>query len=158
MYKEIVTHKIFIPVKLSYIIIGGGFTANQWDISLTSVEAFTGDFGKKHFPELPEDFMCCSLFMHNGTISSLGTWLSETETCIQLDHGTWKVYGNANEGRVSSATVTVKSATFVFGENLTTPMSIFQKTPKHGKWEKLEFLEDMSMGVALLPKRKKKFC
>ena len=75
MYKEIVTRKIFIPVKLSYIIIGGGFTANQWDISLTSVEAFTGDFGKKHFPELPEDFMCCSLFMHNGTISSLGTWL-----------------------------------------------------------------------------------
>ena len=115
MYKEIVTHKIFIPVKLSYIIIGGGFTANQWDISLTSVEAFTGDFGKKYLPELPEDFMCCSLFVNIGTISSLGTWLSEIETCIQLDRGTWKVYGNANNERVCSATVMVKSATFIFG-------------------------------------------
>ena len=100
---------------------------------MTSVEAFTGDFGKKHFPELPEDFMCCSLFMHNGTISSLGFWLSETETCIQLDHGTWKVYGNANEGRVSSATVTVKSATFVFGGEST---YTYEYLPKDSKtWQ-----------------------
>ena len=74
--------------------------------------------GKKKFPDMPQNFLCTSVFMHNGTITSVGSILDTlmtTSTCIQLDNGTWKQSGNTNEERTSSVTVTTRSATFLFG-------------------------------------------
>ena len=108
-------------MKLSFILVACGFEEafqHAIDTYTASVEAFTGDMGKKNFPDMPQNFLCTSVFMHNGTITSVGSFLDTTittSTCIQLDNGTWKQSGNTNEERTSSVTVTTRSATFLFG-------------------------------------------
>ena len=108
-------------MKLSFILVAGGFKESfqhALDTYIASVEIFTGDMEKKKFPDMPKNFLCTSVFIHNGTITSVGSILDTmmtTSTCIQLDNGTWKQSGNTNDERTSSVTVTTKSATFLFG-------------------------------------------
>ena len=108
-------------MKLSFILVAGGFKESfqhALDTYIASVEIFTGDMGKKKFPDMPKNFLCTSVFIHNGTITSVGSILDTmmtTSTCIQLDHGTWKQSGNTNVERSCSVTVTTRSATFLFG-------------------------------------------
>ena len=58
-------------MKLSYVIVAGGFENTYGTGAVTSVEAFTGDLGKKHLPDLPNDFVGGSVFMNNGNVFSL---------------------------------------------------------------------------------------
>ena len=106
-------------MKLSYVIVAGGFEDSYGNGTITSVEAFTGDLGKKHLPDLPNDFVGGSVFMHNGNVFSLGS-CSTWDTSFQLEHGTWKMHGTLNgdlsgESRFSYSAVTTKTAIFIFG-------------------------------------------
>ena len=78
-------------MKLSYIIVAGGYehsnSSPDGSAATPSVEAFTGELAKKQLPDLPEDFICCSVFMHNGTILSQGFWKTGGDTYFHLDSG-----------------------------------------------------------------------
>ena len=106
-------------MKLSYIIVAGGYehsnSSPDGSAATPSVEAFTGELAKKQLPDLPEDFICCSVFMHNGIILCQGFWKTGEYTCFQLDIGTWKESGNLNVQPRCASTVTTKTATFAFG-------------------------------------------
>ena len=93
----------------SCIIVAGAYVGCE-------VEVLIGENNEtKQLPNLPQFMHGFSMVQHNGTILLCGGMYANSDTCLQLDNGTWKDHSTLNEQRIHHSTVTTQSATFVFG-------------------------------------------
>ena len=81
-----------------------------------SVEVLIGDLGTKRLPNLPGiiGLFGLSMVQHNGTILMCGG-TRFSETCVQLDRGTWKNHSNGRKERYFQSAVSTNTGTFIFG-------------------------------------------
>ena len=81
-----------------------------------SVEVLIGDLGIKKLPNLPgiNGIIGSSMVQHNGTILMCGG-TRFSETCVQLDRGTWKNHSHRRKERYLQSAVSTNTGTFIFG-------------------------------------------
>ena len=102
----------------------------------TNEEVFSGDFKTKNFPKLPTNILAPSMIMHNETILLCGGADNE-QKCLQLSRGNWKVHSTLNDQRMRHSAVSTKTATFIFGGNLSRSRLTYEYLPKDStRWLK----------------------
>ena len=99
---------------VSCILIAGGYKTST---GTSDVEILAGNLKINVFPNLPSENENPSMILHNGTILLCGGWRTESQKCLQLDHGTWKEHSTFNSPRYCHSSVSTQSAAFIFGGN-----------------------------------------
>ena len=94
-----------------------------------NVEVFNGNLKSNNFPKLPRKILAAAMVIHNGTILLCGG-IDQDRKCLQLSHGTWKEHSTLNEPRWHHSAVATKTATFIFGGNLSRSRSTYEYLPK----------------------------
>ena len=88
---------------------------------VVEVEVLLGELGTKKLPNLPMQINRSSMVLHNKTILLTGgsdcnhQKLNNKKKCLQLKNGSWEEHSALNERRFFHATVTTKTATYIFG-------------------------------------------
>ena len=129
----------FFKEKIWCIVVVGGIkhfgpkSGHIEDPNVYNVEVLTGDFGVKKLSMLPKNvfYGLPTLTLQNGTLLLCGCNKDEKmKKCFHLDQGIWKEHSTLNKPRMCHSTITIKTATFVFGGNDDDSRTTYEYLPK----------------------------
>ena len=108
----------------SCIIVAGDFGGSD-------VEVLIGEINEtKQLPNLPQNINSSSMVQHNRTILLCGGMYANSNTCLQLDNGTWKDHSTLTAQRMDHSTVATQNASFIFGGSGRNSRGSYEYLPK----------------------------